>query len=483
MTHRETITEQDLETLEQYAEQAEQQAEAAELLEAVPSVVQRGGIYLISSAVVISLVLLWFGRAHSVVSATGQIVPKGESIPVQVLEGGVVIEVLSQPGDRLLAGDPILRVDRTRSGMSLAALERQLVLQETQLGALRADSVHLVRVLANPDAFARRPQPPFLSSSSQQLASALRIATLERLDAEQNGRERHEQRREQIRRDVDLAQQRFTLLEQDRDDQAVLLTQAEGDLKEFRSMAERGFFSEQDVRAEEQKFRQQKKRLETANLDIANERIRMANLEAELDTDAMRAARELEQARTGYSKSVTDLQVYMESVWNDISRLLAELANTRDEMGLLRQRVENTSVLAPVTGTLAGMEISNTGTVVSAGEIVGVIIPEGSPLVVKAEVPNKDIGFIHEGLDVRVKVHAFPFQQFGTVPGRVAKVYPNAGGSQNFIVLIELLETSIQVGDQAVSLFPGLTVDAEMLTTKQRLLTILLSSENEAGAQ
>ena len=50
-------------------------------------------------------------------------------------------------------------------------------------------------------------------------------------------------------------------------------------------------------------------------------------------------------------------------------------------------------------------------------------------------------------------------------------------------MLVELLETSIQAGDQAVSLFPGLTVEAEMLTTKQRLLTILMSSEDEAEAQ
>ena len=41
------------------------------------------------------------------------------------------------------------------------------------------------------------------------------------------------------------------------------------------------------------------------------------------------------------------------------------------------------------------------------------------PLEVEAWVENKDIGFVHVGQQAEIKVAAFPFTRYGTIPAQV----------------------------------------------------------------
>lgn len=122
------------------------------------------------------------------------------------------------------------------------------------------------------------------------------------------------------------------------------------------------------------------------------------------------------------------------------------------------------------------LNVKNTGELVSSGTVVGVVIPQGTPLIINASVPNKDIGFIKEGSDARLKVDAYPYQQFGTLPARVRQIFPNVGDEENFTITLELLQDTIKAGRQTINLFPGLTVEAEVKTRKQRLFQLLLNS-------
>ncbi len=47
------------------------------------------------------------------------------------------------------------------------------------------------------------------------------------------------------------------------------------------------------------------------------------------------------------------------------------------------------------------------------------IVPAGVSIKIEATVVNKDIGFVHDGQDVEVKVESFPFTKYGTIRGDV----------------------------------------------------------------
>ncbi len=109
------------------------------------------------------------------------------------------------------------------------------------------------------------------------------------------------------------------------------------------------------------------------------------------------------------------------------------------------------------------------------------MVADSESLMVKASAESKDVGFVTKGLPARIKVDAYPFQQFGTVPGRVTKVFPNIGGDGKFTVNLELLNNTIKSGDLDFQLSPGLTVKADLLTRKQRLIHMLLTKDKKKG--
>lgn len=122
--------------------------------------------------------------------------------------------------------------------------------------------------------------------------------------------------------------------------------------------------------------------------------------------------------------------------------------------------------------------ISTRGKIISEAKGIPVQVSKSSevntPLVVKATVPNKDIGFIKVGMAARIKIDAYPFGQFGSVPARVRQIVP-VGNEDNFTMTLELLQDSIKADEHQIQLFPGLTVQAEVQTKNQRLFELLFN--------
>ena len=134
-----------------------------------------------------------------------------------------------------------------------------------------------------------------------------------------------------------------------------------------------------------------------------------------------------------------------------------------------------------------------------------IIVPDGAEIEVEAHVLNKDVGFVREGQPVRVKLEAFPFTDYGLVPGVVESISRDAidlsqtNGPQRddkgrpvqpglvYAARIRLLETSIRIRDRQQPLGPGLSVQAEIKTGERRIIQYLLSpiaqSLDEAGRE
>lgn len=123
--------------------------------------------------------------------------------------------------------------------------------------------------------------------------------------------------------------------------------------------------------------------------------------------------------------------------------------------------------------------VSAKGKIFPKGKDIPVQVSKSSvintPLLVKIAVLNKDIGFIRAGMPGRIKVDAYPSQQFGTVPARVQQIVPNFNKDDNFTVTLELLQNFIKADQHEIQLFPGLTVQAEVQTKNQHLFELLFS--------
>ena len=155
---------------------------------------------------------------------------------------------------------------------------------------------------------------------------------------------------------------------------------------------------------------------------------------------------------------------------NRIARLESERASVE---ATLRQ----TTINAPTSGLVTTLDVRSPGTVVQAGQNLATIAPSGTPLVVEALVPNKDIAFIEQGLPVKLKFDAFPYQDYGTVQGRITYVSPDAQTDKEagsfYKVNIAPEQAMINARGRSIPLRPGLAVTANIVTERKSILSIL----------
>lgn len=128
------------------------------------------------------------------------------------------------------------------------------------------------------------------------------------------------------------------------------------------------------------------------------------------------------------------------------------------------------------------------------------------PIEVEANVEDKDIGFVREGLEVEVKFDAFPFTRYGLLKGRVRKLgrdaapvpsapqtaisntsngaqgaTPNGATDSGYRAAVSLDLDFMLVNDRHERMQPGMRVAVEIITGDRRVIGYLLSPVVQGG--
>ncbi len=432
------VKEEDIATLDNFADKKLQEAtELSEVMAVDPPLVQRGGIYLISGLLTVTLSLLYFGKVPVWAKAKGNIIPEGESIPVQALQRGVVRSVLAQVGERLPKNAPLLTLDTSQSNANLSQLQGQLNLQQKRLQGLQQDRTQVETILAAPETFLAQEQTVnFHDSNLLQTVYSLRRAKTELTQARAALDKDLADQKEQLRQEIELSRQRLTLLYQQKElgianlkkdetnlvarkqllaetrqlSEKRLLSQLEigrqnialmekykelalldlqqdelnlqgknKRLEESRQLAEEGFLSQLDLEAEEERYpsaerglseshkqveqqeieianersrlreielellrlkedresvrqaeaalEESRQQLKQQKLDIGNEELRLAELEVQLGAAAVQPSQQYDTARTNYNQSLDNLKQSLVTMEEEMKTVAAEIAN------------------------------------------------------------------------------------------------------------------------------------------------------------
>ena len=132
---------------------------------------------------------------------------------------------------------------------------------------------------------------------------------------------------------------------------------------------------------------------------------------------------------------------------------------------------------------LASMEYARTvtanGVIMDAPAGLSAVSNQHSaPLRAELMVPSSSIGFVERGQEVELAVDAFPYQQFGTVRGRIleiGQVSTSPGTSSgkmvmsDFPVTVEIGRNEIMAFGRARPLRSGMGLTAHIVTARQTL--------------
>jgi HlyD family secretion protein len=482
------------EHLETFAERSRRADERADLIAGLPQVLERGVIYVVCSALLLTLAILYFGRVQSVVETKGTILPEGNILSLQAGQGGVVLEIFARLGEQLPAGAPLLRIDVSEAGLGLAQVKLKRALDEEQLQVVRATLARLDRVLAAPRRVREEANDSAVTPAANQLLNALETAQI-RLETALEDQRLLPDRRRQLQREHQLMTQREGMLRRAREgNQQALAAEQEAlvrkkeELDNVRRLAENKLLSLVELNAAEERFRgaeisllNARQRLDQIDVDISNTELRLSELGTQLQTLENEASANARTARVQYEQALASLRQERENAQIQARGLASDIEHMAQQLAVGEGRLVLGSVTMPVAGTIADLKVRAPGEIVAAGSVVATVVPTSVPLIVETTVTNKDMAFVRPGIDARVKVDAFPFQQFGTARARVEKVLPAVGGNSSFVVQLELLDQKLTSGGLTFHLFPGLTVQADLITGRERLLDVLLRGQQDVA--
>ncbi|QDD63646.1 HlyD family type I secretion periplasmic adaptor subunit [Herbaspirillum seropedicae] len=161
-----------------------------------------------------------------------------------------------------------------------------------------------------------------------------------------------------------------------------------------------------------------------------------------------------------------------------ISGRKAGAASRQDE----RRAHEHSKLLklvTPVDGTVQQLTVHTVGAAVPAAQALMMIVPQEKTVEVEAFLENKDVGFVQEGQEVQVKIDAFNYTKYGTVPARVTHVSRDAIQDERkgliYAVKISMDRSNINVEGREMRLSAGMAINAEIKTGTRRVIEYVLS--------
>lgn len=343
-------------------------------------------------AVTVLLVLLGLAALvplSSGIVATGRVVVEGERKLVQHPAGGVIREILVREGQRVAAGEIVMRIEDPQAEALVKVLSAQIDGLRVDASVREAELADSARVDISADLLARQSDPvlaPTIKSQLDALAARRKRAQARRTELDERLRQNT----------AEAAAVRARIASRRR--QAALL---EDELSNLRPLFAKGLITRPRVLA-----------LERGASDARGE------IES-LSEDINRLAAQRDQISTQRARDTLDTHV---EATEALRTIRADLASATERLTAAQATLRRTEVMAPVDGVVVALRANTVNGVARAGEPLMEIVPAETAVVVKARIKPGDANDLHGGLPVDIRIDAFARRGLPNLDGTLAVV-------------------------------------------------------------
>jgi HlyD family secretion protein/epimerase transport system membrane fusion protein len=379
----------------------------------------------------------WAGLAplDSAIQGTGVIVVATHVKTIQHLEGGIVREVLVHDGQRVRAGQLLVRLDDTQAVASFDLLTGEndaLAAQEARLIAERDGKDHITF-------------PPDLLSRSRDPAVAQAI---------QGEQSAFETRRETLARQIDIMGQRTS------ENSSIIA----GLQKEQAAVERQMTLIDQETASVQELYA---KGLATLPRLLALQR-------QAADLSGQRGQLVERIAQTRQTSGENELQVMnlknqqLSDVVKDLRDVQTKRFDLLDRIEAARDVLARLTILAPVSGKVANLAVHTVGAVVKPGDPIMDVVPDRDALEVEAHVRPEDIESVHVGMTAKVNFSAYQSRRLPIISGIVNNVSADRQIDQRtgqaFFTVNVTVDRSALKDYPDTKLMPGLPVEVALDT-------------------
>mgnify|MGYP000182070607 CR=1 FL=1 len=404
------------------------------------------------------VVWAWLGQIEEVGHATGQLVPRGEVYKIHPVELGKVASVDVKEGERVKAGQVLVKLDTQLAASEVLRLEqilvgyktessqKQILLEKSRLEAQTRGAIALADRQAQTVAIAQASAKAQGQKSAIAQVRAKMVATNSLLTQLQSDAQTHQERLNRLKPLLSqgaISQENIFQADQTLRDRQRSITQSQGELQQAAAETEHSQADFSSALAESQR------------------------LQAELN----RKQAEGQMAQLETQQRIQQLEV-------EFTQIKAKITETKNLLNSAQEKLKQRSLYAPIDGVVSSLNVRNPGEVMQPGQTIAEIAPEDAPLVLLAKLPNREAGFIKTGMAVKVKLDAYPYQDYGIVEGKVASISPDTKLDERlgivYRVEVVLSRNHINANRQILQLKTGATGTADIIIRRRRIVDVLL---------
>ncbi len=219
-------------------------------------------------------------------------------------------------------------------------------------------------------------------------------------------------------------------------------------------------------------------------LEIQGERLQIErDLEQSLNVSGQ-LAREIAKLRADRAAFAKD---WRQKMMEEVVVVQRDRDALADQLKKAERKTELTIVTAPADGVVQEIAKRSTGSVLKEAEPLLTLVPLDAPLEAEVQIDARYISYLRAGDPARIKLDAFPFQQYGVIKGRVRTVSedsfvrPSANGEEQtsgreafYVARVTLEEKNLKGVPQDVRFLPGMTLTAEVVFGDRTVMSYLL---------
>jgi len=409
--------------------------------------------YMIVGMVIVGFVTFGIGGWATTSELTGAVIGQGVLVvdssvkKVQHPTGGVVGELRVREGDKVLAGDILLRLDETQTLANATIVSKsfdELVARQARLEAERdnADQITFPKLL--------------LERTRDPASEAARAIAAE--------------------------QSLFDLRRQARGGQKAQLKERSAQLQE----EIKGYLGQAEAKQREVDFIH--KELEGVRTLFEKKLVPMNRLTAlERDTARLEGERSQLSGMTAQAKGkIAEIELQIIQIDQDLrTEVGKDLIETRSKISELAERktaavdqLYRIDIRAPQSGRVHQLTVHTVGGVISPGEQIMLIVPDADALAVEVKIAPRDIDQVYVGQAASMRFAAFDQKTTPEIEGEVSLVSADLVQEQrtgmSYYTARVLLnpEEVARLGN--AKLLPGMPVDVFIKTPGRTALSYLI---------
>jgi HlyD family type I secretion membrane fusion protein len=377
-----------------------------------------------------------FSPLESAAIAPGEVYVDTKRKTIQHLEGGIISKIMVRDGDLVEPGQVLIHLDQIQPLANLALIQGRFNAARALEYRLRAERDQLKKVVFPQELEKRRSSDPEVMDM---------LETQERI---------FRSRRKSIAGQRAILNQRIVQYKEE----------INGLSGQIEAQDEHVAISNQEIKA--------LKDLVTKGLS-GNQR--MLELKRDLTEIKGERAKNISSiARVGQKIVETKLEIVnldtaqMNEVVQELREVKTELYDQREKIRAVGDVLKRTDIIAPIAGTVVGLNVHTVGGVITRGEELMDIVPAGEQLIIEARVNPNDIDVVKLDLPAHVRFTAFNQRDTNPVEGKVVTISADRlsderTGEVFYSVRIELIG-DLQEALDGKALYPGMQAEVMILT-------------------